>query len=813
MPMFECGTEQVKAEPMVLGSGDLAVYLNDNMYTEDDISIINPPSKFELGDDDPEDTEIPLYRKESDLGKMDFNWDDNFGTLEDVEKLFRTDSSFGQTCEPDGDGLQWPQGAICSSDLPESNCDGAANDKVDASDMKLEFGSVDTPTCLSLDISQVPIVKEQCLGSDVTSRSLPGPVQLQLPQQLPDLAGSGQMVKGIANAMTPIWKSQDDSEAPSVVFSSSERASRAQVHRARRHAANRKRLGGRFKRHLHSQKTGQEVQRGHQEWHLSQLMPLQMPMHSNLSLPPSVSVQPVPSTMQAVVQPLMPYMPPAYSQPLHPVPTLAPTPSFPGQVHQQPQEMYNGCQQPFSIPHQQPHLNQHQLRPLLEVSIPVPASSPIMTPEEKLEKLRWQQQMQASLAVGQLASQIMTGLDAPVLSKLIAQPQEVLAACEPEPEPEGNTLSSNNPETPLSVGQSSAGALLNEEDETLQAAVLHQLESTMMKLELGTRLDIRDALYRLAESAKKRQLTPADSGNNSQISGDTETSSGALMPSIGGDTSSPRRVSRVVNLSMVETQTNSIDRSIAHLLFHERLLQQPTLTPCCRTETDSSFISRPVQPGSDSLWMWHSTGLPSDWSDAAAADLLEGMAPVMVKGVDNGFATFAETSMHLSQVDTQLAAGSPTAIQSSTDDLTPPFDQQKNLSSYIPNESNVPSQPLQQSNIPRCSMTATEMSSGSANKQGEKLSDSPRASSSQGASNSEQQECYGMKKGVRPSRLQRATGIDELTKYVEEMATLGSPRVKDESLTISNPPLVISSASDKWQPANLFKDSETLHVG
>jgi hypothetical protein len=102
-------------------------------------------------------------------------------------------------------------------------------------------------------------------------------------------------------------------------------------------------------------------------------------------------------------------------------------------------------------------------------------------------------------------------------------------------------------------------------------------------------------------------------------------------------------------------------------------------------------------------------------------------------------------------------------------------------------------------------MTATEMSSGSANKQGEKLSDSPQASSSQGASNSEQQECYGMKKGVRPSRLQRAAGIDELTKYVEEMASLGSPRVKDESLTISNPPLVISS--DKWQPANLFKDS------
>jgi hypothetical protein len=108
-----------------------------------------------------------------------------------------------------------------------------------------------------------------------------------------------------------------------------------------------------------------------------------------------------------------------------------------------------------------------------------------MTPEEKLEKLRWRQQMQASLAVGQLTSQVMTCLDAPVLSKLIAQPQEVLAACEPEPEPEVNTLSSNNPETPLSVGQSSAGALLNEEDETLPATVLHQLESTMMKVMYG----------------------------------------------------------------------------------------------------------------------------------------------------------------------------------------------------------------------------------------------------------------------------------------------------------------------------------------
>ncbi len=45
-------------------------------------------------------------------------------------------------------------------------------------------------------------------------------------------SGSGQSVKGIYNnAMTPaIWKAQNECEVPSVIFSSSERASIAQVY-------------------------------------------------------------------------------------------------------------------------------------------------------------------------------------------------------------------------------------------------------------------------------------------------------------------------------------------------------------------------------------------------------------------------------------------------------------------------------------------------------------------------------------------------------------------------------------------------------
>jgi hypothetical protein len=99
----------------------------------------------------------------------------------------RMDSSFEQACKPPGNGLQWHGVEIISSSgLPETNCDAAANDKVEGLDMKFEFVSTNPLICPPLDIPQVPKFEEQCCGgTDVTKKLLPGPAQLPFHPQLP----------------------------------------------------------------------------------------------------------------------------------------------------------------------------------------------------------------------------------------------------------------------------------------------------------------------------------------------------------------------------------------------------------------------------------------------------------------------------------------------------------------------------------------------------------------------------------------------------------------------------------------------------
>jgi hypothetical protein len=220
-------------------------------------------------------------------------------------------------------------------------------------------------------------------------------------------------------------------------------------------------------------------------------------------------------------------------------------------------------------------------------------------------------------------------------------------------------------------------------------------------------------------------------------------------------------------------------------------------------------FSRPIQPSSDALWMYHSRGLPTNWSGEALVNVVEGMDPVIIEGVENGFAMFPETSMCMSQVtyNPQLTIRASTATQLCTDDLAAPFDQQNNMLSYVSKDSNHQSQTLQQSNI-ASSMLAGETSTASGMKQGEKVTDSSQAPTTQGrSSTSGQPDCYGIQKGVQPSRLQRAAGIKELTKYVDEMAPIGSSKVEDETLSLASPSLILSSASDNWQATNLFKNS------
>eukprot|EP00850_Spirogloea_muscicola_P015795 SM000124S25927 [mRNA] locus=s124:164688:166376:- [translate_table: standard] len=101
------------------------------------------------------------------------------------------------------------------------------------------------------------------------------------------------------------------------------------------------------------------------------------------------------------------------------------------------------------------------------------------------------------------------------------------------------------------------------------AAILQELEVALSKLNKGTRLCIRDAMYRMACSAAQRQAAaaaPADSCGSLE-GGDSGGGrrDGGLKVLASASGQPPRAM-----LDTLETSTNSLDRSIANLLFHRR---------------------------------------------------------------------------------------------------------------------------------------------------------------------------------------------------------------------------------------------------
>ncbi|KAK0589223.1 hypothetical protein LWI29_011222 [Acer saccharum] len=91
---------------------------------------------------------------------------------------------------------------------------------------------------------------------------------------------------------------------------------------------------------------------------------------------------------------------------------------------------------------------------------------------------------------------------------------------------------------------------------SLEATSFHQLQRVTEKLDIRTKLCIRDSLYRLARSAEQRHNCANSNGSSIR---DDRDSSGALMAV---------ETNKCTEFIDMETDTNPIDRSIAHLLFH-----------------------------------------------------------------------------------------------------------------------------------------------------------------------------------------------------------------------------------------------------
>ncbi|CAI8591422.1 unnamed protein product [Vicia faba] len=99
---------------------------------------------------------------------------------------------------------------------------------------------------------------------------------------------------------------------------------------------------------------------------------------------------------------------------------------------------------------------------------------------------------------------------------------------------------------------------------SFEANSFYHLQQVLDQLDVKTKLCIRDSLYRLAKSSEERH----NNSNANAIIGDgTET----FKDTVAQD------ASRCTGFMDIETNTNPIDRSIAHLLFHRPTNQSTVL--------------------------------------------------------------------------------------------------------------------------------------------------------------------------------------------------------------------------------------------
>ncbi|GAA0142223.1 hypothetical protein LIER_03171 [Lithospermum erythrorhizon] len=96
-------------------------------------------------------------------------------------------------------------------------------------------------------------------------------------------------------------------------------------------------------------------------------------------------------------------------------------------------------------------------------------------------------------------------------------------------------------------------------DISIEATSFRQLQFVMEQMDLRTKLCIRDSLYRLAQNAEQRHQFVQFNGGR-----------------IVDDSTLAETDTKFADLMDIETDTNPIDRSVAHLLFH-RPAESPVL--------------------------------------------------------------------------------------------------------------------------------------------------------------------------------------------------------------------------------------------
>lgn len=197
----------------------------------------------------------------------------------------------------------------------------------------------------------------------------------------------------------------------------------------------------------------------------------------------------------------------------------------------------------------------------LSRSTDAPSRPLTMTPREKIEKLRRRQQMQAMLAIQRQQQQFshqVAGADHPVMQKSPQDSQIQLAdAADLE---DLSTLPSFDQNSPTEHDDSNTISVAAD-DYSAEESVLYRLQDVVAKLDMNIRLCIRDSLFRLAQSAMQRHY-PSDTSSSNRSSRDE--------PEAVAEEEA-KACNRYMKMPDAETETNPIDRTVAHLLFHRPL--------------------------------------------------------------------------------------------------------------------------------------------------------------------------------------------------------------------------------------------------
>lgn len=639
--------------------GAIEMCKDESGYQDDAADIVNSSCHFLLSD---------IYSPEGDLeflagvreegrrdNLLDYGWG-NTNNLEDMDKLFLSnDSMLSQGFDDNSDGMLWEPPSPMIGGSPGSMYQSVkvpmSPDFILKGDLKGYETKMDFLPCKMAIYRKQEIEpgtrerivfshgKLQTSSNSETSCSpihpdnyiecgKENPLELQEASEGPS-RGSESIEDEVPHALKEVEKASKVRRlAPSPLegdimyaFKESEKASKA-----RRHGPRSKRL----EENSRKQTSGRKLALSLSQAKKSPLVYMPVVSTAQDSPPCSTPISQItrvttcePISPMQCLQPV-PYIHAGFGfSAHHHMPVVVPGPSImPQQLQPQAQPVFVGYQPPLI---DGPKLQ--QCKNTFEAPPQFPTVSSTMTPQEKIEKLRWRQKMQARLAVEQQQQQLINRHLIPEQPQI--QRQENLQTHPPlksSKEVVGGSvrLAPAQGAEPLvwnEVSVSPEGATTGDGDESLATSVLQQLLNIASKMDTRTRLCLRDGFRRLAGNAMQRRAA-GDSRGSKRSSTEPYNRTCMAESSSSCEQSCSQRILTVEDI--VETETNPMDRFIAHLLFHKRF--PSSLAPLYTKPTPRGSISENSQAVllHQNAWAWQEAIPSSEISPATHSSTLSG---------------------------------------------------------------------------------------------------------------------------------------------------------------------------------------------